>query len=222
VTSRLKILIDNLYDVFSAYPGTQDMQGSPLYGELAAWNKELFSRPLKELSAAQLSRFTGKAMTTWGEADDYKHFLPRIFELTAQLDTPYEVWIAFGKLEYGNWNTWPEKEQVAIHEYMLALWQNLLLDDSEKAEWVFMEYFSSIVNFYPRFADILDIWEKETGDTATKHLVNLIFDQRENIFDQKSIPGFYKKQDHAAELVDWLLSDKIIRRLEKSIFHCQR
>ncbi len=57
-----------------------------------------YSQNHEKLNEDDLSRFTGKAMTTWGNANDYKHFLPRIFELTAELKTPYEIWIAFDKL----------------------------------------------------------------------------------------------------------------------------
>lgn len=194
------------------------MQGSPNYDDLEIWNKEFFSKPFKELTADDLSRFTGKAMTTWGDVDDYKHFLPRILELTAQLDTPYEVWIAFDKLEYGNWKTWEETEQKVIHEYMLALWESLLKDDTEKAERFFMDYFSSIAHFYPRFSDLLTVWESDTKKTATKHLANMVYNERANFFDKGILDGFHKQTENVHELNTWLLSDKIVKRLEEAFY----
>jgi hypothetical protein len=218
MTPQLKITVDKLYEVFSKIHGNSNMQGSPNYGDLEIWNQVLFSKPLRELSANDLSRFTGKAMTTWGNVDDYKHFLPRILELTAQLDTPYEVWIAFDKLEYGNWKAWEETEQKVIHEYMLLLWESLLKDDSEKAEWVFMDYFSSIAHFYPRFGELLTIWERDNNKTATKHLANFIYNERSNIFDKRIIAGFHKQSENVDELKNWSLSDKTVQRLEEAYY----
>jgi len=194
------------------------MQGSSNYSELETWNRNLFSKPLKELTADDLSRFTGKAMTTWGDVDDYKHFLPRIFELTGELDTPYEIWIAFEKLNYGNWNTWEESERNTIHEYMLELWGSLLNNDTEKAEWVFMEYFSSIANFYPNFSRLLEIWENNSSKASIKHLANLIFNERVKIFDKGVIDGFHKRNENIKELVTWLLSAKTLLRLEQAFY----
>lgn len=219
---KLKISIENLYDVFSKYPGKSNMQGSSNYDDLEIWNKELLSKSLKDLSPDDLSRFVGKAMTTWGDADDYKHFLPRIFELTAELNTPYEIWIAFDKLEYANWSSWEENEKNSIFEYMLSLWDNLLKDDSEKAEWFFMDYFSSIAHFYPTFGDIIEVWEQDTNKASTKHLASFIFNERENIFDKGYIDGFHKKSDNIKELINWLLADKTILRLEKAFYRFEQ
>lgn len=198
------------------------MEGSSNYDHLEEWNKELFSKKLNELSAQDLLRFAGKAMTTWGGVDDYKYFLPRIFELIAELNPPYEVWVAFDKLKYGNWDKWEETEKNAIYNYMLSLWDNLLKDDSEKAEWFFMEYFSSIVRFYPRFSDMLNIWEQETGRLSTKHLVEFIFNEREALFDKGYINGLHKNYDNAKELIDWLLSEQTVKRLQEAFYNFEK
>ena len=66
---------------------------------LDKWNQNIFSKPLKKLTQDDLPRDTGKAMTIWGNSRNFKHFLPRILELTTELKTPYEIWIAFDKIE---------------------------------------------------------------------------------------------------------------------------
>jgi hypothetical protein len=222
MTPRLKISIDNLYDTFSKYQANSNMHGSPNYDDLDAWNKDLFVKQLRELTAVDLSRFLGKAMTTWGDTNDYKHFLPRIFELTAQLNTPYEIWIAFDKLEYGQWSTWEDSEVIAIHNYMLALWDSLLKTNTKQAEWSFKDYFSTFANFYPTFADLIDIWDDNTQITATKHLANYILDERHQIFDKGFIDGFHKKYDNIKEFKTWLLSDSTRKRLEQAFFRYEK
>ena len=182
MSSQLQIAIEKLYEVFAKYPGNAFMQGSLNYDSLDAWNRELFSKKLKELSASDLSRFAGKAMTTWGDVNDYKYFLPRILELTAEFNTPYEIWIVFDKLEYGNWNSWNDSEIKAIHEYMLQLWTSLLKEDPEKTDFFFMDYFSAIAHFYPSFSDLLEVWQINSDRNSTLHLAKFIFYERALFF----------------------------------------
>ncbi|KUG09713.1 hypothetical protein [Solirubrum puertoriconensis] len=93
-----------------------------MYGAvLHQWNQQLAATALRELSEEDLRIFHFKVMTTWGDVNDFKHFLPRIFELLAQFSLGFEEWIALDKLNYGKWHTWPQQEQAAVAEYLLAL-----------------------------------------------------------------------------------------------------
>ena len=221
MTNRLNTAIKNLYHVFSRYPGKSDMDGSPVYSDLAKWNQALFAKPLRELTEDDLSKFVGSVMLTWGDVDDFKHFLPRIFELTAQYP-PYDVWFTFDKLNVAEWNKWTEEEQNPVKEYLLALWDNLLQDESKAAEWEFQDYFSSIANFYPDFTEIIAIWKDNKGKPSIKHLANFIFKERENLFDKGCINGMYKKKENVAELTTWLLSSEAIDSLGQSFFKFEK
>ena len=217
MTEKLKHNIENLYKVFGKY-GATDMTGSPLYEDLPKWNREILSKPLRELDENDLRRFTGKARTTWGSANDYKHFLPRIFELTAELRTPYEIWIAFNKLTLAGWQNWTENEQYVVQEFMLALWESILNDNSEKAEWEFKDYFSSIAHFYPNFTKLLDIWTESDSKAGIKHLAEFIVSEQTTLFDRKKISGFYDQKENAEEFINWVLSDKIQNKVEQKYF----
>ena len=52
------------------------MQGDPEV--IALLNEQLTSAPLKELTGEEIGPYSGYAITTVGDADDYRHFLPRI------------------------------------------------------------------------------------------------------------------------------------------------
>jgi len=120
--------------------------------------------------------------------NDYKHFLPRIFELTAELKTPYEIWIAFDKLVLGKWEKWDDNEQKVIHEYMISLWESVVNDNSERAEWDFKDYFSALAHFYPSFTELLNVWGKFESKASVKHLANYIWEEENILF------GFYQKK----------------------------
>jgi len=110
-----------LYRVFSAYPH-RAIQGCPCCTTRED-ERALALAPLAELTHADLETFARKALTTMGDADDFRHFLPRILELSlepsAHLGFHHEV--IGGKLVYAGWGAWPEAEQVALRAWVVAL-----------------------------------------------------------------------------------------------------
>lgn len=222
MTDKLKIEIENLYDTFSKYQGNPNMTGSPLYGDLDEWNKCLFCKPLQELTSEDLSRFAGKVITTWGHSNDLKHFLPRLFELTAFLDTPYDIWILYQKLEAAEWHSWDTQEQQAINQFSLALWSNLLLDNGEKAEWEFDDYFAALAHFYPTFNDLTEIWLTNNSFSSIKHLTNYIYDKGYYLFLKNHVKGNERSSRNIVAFKSWLLSDKVIQKLTIAFYQFEK
>lgn len=99
--------------------------GGPITPSNSLHGVALLSLPLAEITGGQIAYFAGKALTTWGDADDYRYFLPRILELATQPDEQsgwVNLEIIVGKLEYARWRRWPEAEQRAIDEFLTAWW----------------------------------------------------------------------------------------------------
>jgi hypothetical protein len=218
MTVRLKISIEKLYDIFAKYQGLSKLEGSPLYDDLETWNKQLRSKKLRELTDEDLSLFAGKVILTWGDENDYRFYLPRILELTAELKTPYDIWTLYSRLEDANWKTWNADEQTAINEFTIELWNNLLTDNSEKAEWDFKEYFHSIAYFYPNFSEILKVWETNYSFASIKHLTNYIFEERQHLFDNNYIDSIKKNTKNIEQFKTWLTSDNILKKIEKAFY----
>jgi hypothetical protein len=217
--NKLKSNISRLYKIFANYTGNRNMVGSPNYGDsIIEWNKELFSKPLNDLDEDDLSRFTGKAITTWGTKDDLKHFLPRILELTAEYRSPYEIWITFQKLNLANWIEWESIEKVAILEYLELLLVSLINDDTTLAEVNFIDYFTAISYFYPNFNEVLKILEDSQSKAKYMHIANLIVEQSELILEKGKIDGFLKTEKNVRELQNWLLRSSLIEELSQAYF----
>lgn len=214
---KLQHTIEKLYTVFEKYSAS-DLSGSPIYEELSEWNRQLLSKPLHELNEEDLSRFTFKAMTTWGSAIDFKHFLPRILDLTAAYRTPYDIGTVFDKLALADWRTWPEEEQSAVEEFLIHLWENLINDNSAKAEMEFSEYFAAISGLYPHFSHLLQIWEVSGSKAAIKHLSELIIKDPNLLFGKKKKNGFHHQKENLNQLIEWALSDAIGLQLEEKFF----
>ncbi len=125
MTKELKIAIQTLYETFSIYPLKSTMEGCPCC--VSNTDKEkIHSEQLRNLDEDDLSRYAFKAMTTWGDKNDFKHYLPRIFELLATTDFIVDTFVVLGKLEYGKWQEWEETEKTSITQFLLAWWTDLI------------------------------------------------------------------------------------------------
>jgi hypothetical protein len=86
-------------------------------------------RPLREFTHEDLDYYSRKAMTTLGSREDFKHFLPRLLELSTQPDsrgTGIDVGRVLMKLEYGECRKWPEGEKAALLEFFSSFWRPAL------------------------------------------------------------------------------------------------
>lgn len=122
----LRAAIEGLYATFAKYPLAEHVEGCPCCVSDAD-HALLYSAELRQLDQHDLETFAFKTMSTWGSADDFRHFLPRILELLAEVSPD---WIAtdvvLTKLGYGHWLTWPDAEQKAITTFFQALWADIL------------------------------------------------------------------------------------------------
>jgi hypothetical protein len=214
--------IENLYAVFSVYEGKREMRGSPVYGALDDWNKEITSKPLRELSSENLALFSWKAMTTWGDVEDFKHYLPIIFELYGNFVQEYDVWVIFGKLEYGKWEEWPEEEKNAIENFFISLFEKIITCENNLSDIEFENYFTAIAHLTNRFEQLLEIWEQAKTKSANKFLGTFIYSQFNSIFHENVISGFQNCSKNIPALKKWLVRKEIAQRLEKAFFEFQK
>jgi hypothetical protein len=115
--------VDGLYAAFAAYPLRSVVGGCPCCTSPAD-NIDLHAAPLRELSTDRLRHYGFTAMFTWGDVEDFKHFLPRLLELTATegfLGPDTES--LYGRLAYAKFDTWPEAEQTAVRAFAMAHWR---------------------------------------------------------------------------------------------------
>ena len=76
----LAAALERLYLVFRSYGLKPHIEGCPccVYDED---QDRVRSRSLRALTAEDFDTYASKALTTWGDADDLRHFLPRLLEL---------------------------------------------------------------------------------------------------------------------------------------------
>jgi hypothetical protein len=160
---NLQAAIDSLYQVFRPYSSTSQID---YCGHCVTESDvlRLHTKPLRELNAAELDKFAFKAITTWGELTDFKHFLPRIFELLAsqaKLTFQTDIETIITKAKYANWRSWPELEQAAIIHFLKAWWNWWLVSDFSYSSGSLMaSCLESILLVTPDLKPYLDDWRE--------------------------------------------------------------
>ncbi|MCG2614729.1 hypothetical protein LZZ85_10575 [Terrimonas sp. NA20] len=197
MTEDLKISIETLYRTFSVYPFRNEMEVCQCcFSE--ADKEKLYSKHLKDLETDDLSGFAFKAMTTWGGVDDFKHFLPRIFELLAADDFTGDAFVVLEKLEYGKWKEWPEIEKDAIIGFLWVWWEDMV----RSKPYFDKEAFTGIYKLTDDIDRLLDIWTIDLNDHSFSNFVDFVYSY---FSDLKGKRAEFKDLDNAEidKIINW-------------------
>lgn len=125
--AALRDAINQAYLAFSEVPRPTKLVTSPLRNADKIL-KTLTAAPLRELTGEQIGPYSGWAITTVGDDRDYRHFLPRIFELA--IEEP--VWlgtipaVTASRLNIAGWRNWPEPQKTSVLSFFRsAFWASL-------------------------------------------------------------------------------------------------
>ena len=95
----------------------------------------LLTTPLRALTGQQLWAYVSGAFLTIGGEEDFRYFLPRIFDVSvhdpANANHPE---IVIGKLQLSNWRKWPVTEQRVIEGFLEAWFEWALANDLAEIE----------------------------------------------------------------------------------------
>lgn len=210
MTEELKIAIEELYKTFGKYPFKSTMEGCPCC--VSDKDKStLHSKRLRELEDDDISRYTFKAITTWGDVNDFKHYLPRIFELAAKRKLLVDTFVILGKLDYGNWSEWESDEKNSIKKFLKAWWKYDINNST---------YFDSevLIELYKKIEDLpsmLDDWHVSVDSQGFKNYVDFVENHYPELKGKKkSFKEF--SRDEIEALINWIELNS--GRLEEGFF----
>jgi hypothetical protein len=161
----LHAAIGSLYATFASYPLKRVIAGCP-HCVSRADSDALHVRALDALTADDVRRYAFKAMTTFGDAEDFKHFLPRLLELMAReveageagQDLGFDEEILGGKLALAGYTDWPAVEREAVERFLDAIWGALLARFPTKLEaetfLCFLARFTTLDRYLARWRDM--------------------------------------------------------------------
>ena len=211
-SAALADAVERLYFVFRRYGLRAHLDGCPCC-VTDEDGRRIRSRSLRALSAEDLERYASKALTTWGDTDDFRHFLPRLLELVT--GSPYDDItneILLSKLAYARWWDWPQEEQDAIELVLWLRWNiGLTLDPSEfdADAWL-----CGIALAGADSSRYITAWRATTAPPAFAHLATFLTSNPDLLSQGRLAKAFYPDdpaeypghpaEDVAREMRDWL------------------
>ena len=176
-TNELRVAIENLYATFASYPLRDDTNACTCCHSPED-EKRLHRVPLRRLASGDLEAYAVDALFVWGNETDFKHFLPRIFELAATHGDEFvDPEVVFNKLHHGEWRHWPDAEQRAVEQFFGALWGHIL--DSQPHEYYGWQIEGWLCGFAQAVGDLspyLKTWVALETENARLNLAGFIAD----------------------------------------------
>jgi hypothetical protein len=218
--AELASAIDGLYRTFARYrlrPHTEGCADCVSESDHAL----IHAAPLRELTSRHLGKYGRKALTTWGNVNDFKHFLPRLLELmVVDAEWPVEQEIVAGKLLYASWATWPAAEKDSLHQFFEAWWNRTLSafpaePPIEPADTTLC----AIGRAVDELAPYLNHWLERTDSKAARHLADFVIANYESLAKKQKLanPFWQERETQRNELEQWLRSGKPQQLLKVAI-----
>ncbi|SFT35213.1 hypothetical protein SAMN05216474_0049 [Lishizhenia tianjinensis] len=214
MSTHLKDTLDEVYTTFSSYPLPSEIDGCPCcVGKEDHYH--IHSLPLRDLKDKELSKYAFKAMTTWGNVNDFKHFLPRILDLSACNELSVDLFVVLGKLEYGHWKTWPQNEQKAVVEFLKVWWEYAI----KHTELLDFELLIELHKVLKQISEMLALWDLQPDKFGLLNFLTFIESYYPDMVDKEG-----ENSDFSGEVVvdlkNWINSKK--EDLENAFFKMEK
>jgi len=172
---QLKVATDHLFDTFHKYTILGNLRERSCNCCVSDNEiKDLLSKSLRQLTEEDLRHFMASAICTFGDIEDYKHFLPRILELMQYPKSDFlEDFLIYEKLNYSEWETWDIEEIKAIDSYFLTLWTEKI-KNSDTSFYEIQALFD-IIEKYVGVEKGLKIWEEYASNQSLLFVVDFVW-----------------------------------------------
>ena len=197
---ELKKAIANLYEVFEPYRLNPHIAGCPCC-VTDDDQKSIRSKVLDRLTAKDLDHYAFNAIFTWGTIEDFKHFLPRLLEITAF--EPKFFWsdTVITKLSYAEFDNWREEEQKVTNRYLIALW-NYILSQPPRLRFSAYDFIDSLLSVNNELNIFLAMWQNHSSSFSLLHLSEFISHRID--FNEVPIKIDCFSQKHTEQFLQWL------------------
>jgi hypothetical protein len=187
--ANLRDAIERSYSEFASMPRPQKLHASPLR-DADEILRTLTSAPLRELKGEQVGRYSGWAITTVGDDRDYRHFLPRIFELavTDPVWLGAEPPVMASRLNMATWRTWPAQQQAAALHFFYAAFDAVVErhpHGGQSAD----DWFCGIVTLGESASPTFERWRSSASPNAALHMASFIIDEAKHLSRHAEVRG---------------------------------
>jgi len=205
--------IENLYATFKPYRIGNDFVRYDHCID-SAKSKKLAETPLRKLTSVDLEHYACKAMTTWGTALHFKHFLPRILELTIEYrDGFIDLAVELSKLQYAEWGGWSKQERDSVIRFFDEYWSYQLANPPQG---LFDDGIDTVLcalaNACLSVQRYLDKWLDDSSDSAKQQFAAFIHSNAGGLLKKGKLSNpFWDGRTGEAhrEVIAWLQKDEL-------------
>jgi hypothetical protein len=221
----LRASLEGLYRVFSIYP-LSEYTDPCLHCHSIDDEAKLHSLPLRQLGIAELRDYAADALSVWGGVNDFKHFLPRIFELFVNSADPsldlIDSEILFSKFRHGKWQSWPQAEQIAIKSFLHALWTEVLNDPPDTGSFMDIEsWLCTIAQAEDDLSPYLSQWIEDSRSSASFALSSMLLGTGIAESSSTSRNAFWEGRDEQyVQVQNWTRTLPVIQKLKQALDTC--
>ena len=210
---ELSDAVERLYHVFASYTLKPKVHRCT-HCVREEDERRIRSKPLRKLMPEELEKYGHKAMTTWGDADDFRHFLPRFLEFYPFIGMgllPPEI--LFSKLTYGNWRQWPQREQDALEDYFYALWKFSLLSIEPTPLTYSESFLCAIAQAVDDLSRFLIYWQQSDDPVALRNLAAFIQQNSDcfHRFEKQAQTFWEQRTEQWDQIVNWLTNQHTVQ-----------
>lgn len=177
---NLRDAIERSYAAFAAMPRPEKLEASPVH-DADDILRTLTSAPLRDLTDQQLALYSHSVITTIGDDRDFRHFLPRIFELSVgPAWTGAEPAVIASRLNMASWRDWPEEQRSAILQFFRSAFATAI-DRHPNYDNIAVDWFSGLTILGDSPSLIFERWRSTRSINAALNLAAFIIDEAKHI-----------------------------------------
>lgn len=183
--------IERSYLEFARMPCPQKLHASPSR-DASEILRTLTSAPLRALTGEQVGPYSNWAITTVGDDRDYRHFLPRIFELavTDPVWLGTEPAVMASRLNMAKWRAWPAEQQTAVLRFYSAAFGAVVerhpRDGQSAADW-----FCGIAALGEPPSVTYEQWLASALPNAALHMASFIIAEAKHLSRHAEVRGSF-------------------------------
>lgn len=165
--------------------------------------------PMRKVDRSAMSFFAFKAMTTWGDAQALKHYLPRIIELCDPSWPGLAPTMIAKKLELAKWSTWPDRLREPVSRWIDARFDAAAagLCGEGAAE----DTLAMAVMLGKNLNALLERWSSDASRGALQERIRYVFAHEgvfsTGAFSTSAFEALHEDPHVVTTLRDWLLSE---------------
>ena len=194
--AKLRDAIEASYVAFASMPRPERLDASPVH-DADDILRTLTAAPLRELTEQHLALYSRSAITTVGDDRDFRHFLPRILELSVG-----PMWIGAEpaviaiRLNMASWRDWPEEQRSAVLQFFRSAFARSI-EGHPNYDRTAVDWFSGLAILGDSPSLIFERWRSTTSANAALNLAAFIIDEAKHIRRHQEVrPPFWEDVNH--------------------------